>query len=44
MNVIEGKIRNIKDGSKDEVAGKVVKGGGEIMIDWIWKLCNMIFH
>ena len=22
----------------------MVKGGGEVVVDWIWKLCNMAFE
>ena len=28
----------------DEVTGKIVKGGGDRVVDWIWKLCNMAFE
>ena len=38
------KIRNEKATGKSEVIGEVVKGGGQIMTDWIWKLCNMAFE
>ena len=29
---------------KDEVTGEMVKGGGDIVVDWIWRLCNMAFE
>ena len=32
-----GKLNN----SKDEVNGEMVKFGCDIMMDWIWRLCNM---
>ena len=29
---------------KDEVTGEIIKGGGNMMVDWIWRLCNMAFE
>ena len=39
-----GKLKNGKVAGKDEVTGKTINGGGELVIDWIWKLCNMAFE
>ena len=37
------KLQN-KEAGKDEVRGEIVKGGGDVVVDWIWKLCNMTFE
>ena len=29
---------------KDEVTGEMIKGGGDRVVDWIWRLCNMAFE
>ena len=26
------------------LGGKMTKGGGDRVVDWIWKLCNMAFE
>ena len=38
------KLKNGKDAGKDEVTEEMVKGGGDVVVDWIWKLCNMAFE
>ena len=43
VKVRVGKLKNGKDAGKDEVAGEMIKGGGNRVVDWIWRLCNMIF-
>ena len=40
---VEEKVKKLKNG-KDEVTEEMVKGGGEVVVDWIWKLCNMAFE
>ena len=35
------KLKNRKAPGKDEVTGEMIKGGGDRMVDWIWRLCNM---
>src|SRR5678815_3019926 len=40
---IMGRVRKLKNGksaSIDEITGEMIKNGGEMVIDWIWKLCN----
>ena len=37
-----GNHRNGKDAGKDEVTGEMMKCGVEL-VDWIWKLSNMVF-
>ena len=39
-----GKLKNGKAAGKDEVTRVMIKGGGNRMADWIWKLCNMAFE
>ena len=38
-----GKLKNVKAAGK-KIIGKMIKGGGERAVDWIWKLCNMAFE
>ena len=39
-----GKIKNGKAAGKDEVTKEMIKGGGDMVVDWIWRLCNMAFE
>ena len=39
-----GKLKNGKAADKDEITGEIIKGGGDQVVDWIWKLCNMAFR
>ena len=39
-----GKLRNGKAAGNNEVTGDMVKGGVVMVVDWIWKLCNMAFE
>ena len=36
-----GKLKNGKTASKNEITKEMIKGGGDRVVDWIWKLCNM---
>ena len=36
-----GKLKNEKDAGKDEMTGEMIKGKGDRVLDWIWKVCNM---
>ena len=38
-----GKLKNGKVAGKDEVIGEMIKGGSNMVVDWIWSLCNMVF-
>ena len=29
---------------KNEITGEMMKGGGDRVVDWIWRLCNMTFE
>ena len=44
VEVRVGKLKNGKAASKDEVTREIIKGGGNTVVDWIWKLCNMAFE
>ena len=44
VEVRVGKIKNGKAANKDEITGKVIKGRGGRVEDWIWRLCNMAFQ
>ena len=39
-----GKLKNGKAVGKVEVTVEMVKGGGNKVVDWIWRLCNMAFE
>ena len=38
------KFKNGKAAGKDEITGGMIKGGGDRMVDWIWRLCNMVLE
>ena len=29
---------------QNEITGEMIKGGGDRVVDWIWRLCNMAFE
>ena len=37
------KFKNRNTAIKDEVTGEMVKGGGDMVADWIWRVCSMAF-
>ena len=39
-----GKLKNGKVTCKDEITEEMIKGGGDRVVDWIWRLCNMPFE
>ena len=41
VEVRVGKLNNGKAAGKDEITGEIIKGGGNRVVDWIWRLCNM---
>ena len=41
VEVRVGKFKNGKTTDKDEITGKMIKGGGDRVEDCIWRLCNM---
>ena len=38
------KLKNGKGAGKDEITGEMLKGRGDRVVDWIWRLCNMAFE
>ena len=30
--------------NKNQCTGERIKGGGDRAVDWIWRLCNMVFE
>ena len=38
------KLKNGKAVGEDEITGEMIKGGGDIVVDWIWRICNMVFE
>ena len=44
VEVRVGKIKNGKAAGRDEVTGEMIKGGGNRVVDWIWRLCNIVFE
>ena len=39
-----GKLKTGKASTKGDITGEIIKGGGEIVADWIWRVCNMAFE
>ena len=39
-----GKLKNEKAAGKNEITGEMIKGVGDKVVDWIWRLCNMAFE
>ena len=39
-----GKHKNGKAAGKDGVNRKMIKFGGDMVVDWIWKLCHIFFE
>ena len=38
------KLKNGKAAGKDEVTEEMIKDGCDIGVDWIWRVCNMVFE
>ena len=38
------KLKNGKSAGKDDITKEMIKGGGDRVVDWIWRLCNMAFE
>ena len=39
-----GKLKNVKAAGGDGITGEMIKGGGDRVVDWIWRLCHMAFE
>ena len=37
------KLKNEKAAGKDEITGEMMKGVGDMGVDWIWMLCSIVF-
>ena len=44
VEVRVGKFKSGKAACKEEFTGGMIKGGGDRVVDWIWRLCNMAFE
>ena len=44
VEVRVGKLKNGKAAGKDEVTGEMIKGGGNMVVDSIRRVCNMNFE
>ena len=44
VGVILGKLKNGKAAGGDEITEEMIKGVGDRVVDWIWRLCNMAFE
>ena len=44
VQVRVSKLKNRKFSGKDKITGEMIKGGGDRVMDWIWRLCNMAFE
>ena len=38
------KLKNRRAISVDEVIEEMIKVGGNMVVDWFWRLCNMSFE
>ena len=36
--------KNGKSVGKDEITGEIIQGGGDRVVKWIWRLCNMVYE
>ena len=46
MEKLQARVRKAKSGKaagKDEITGEMIKGRGDKVGDWIWKLCNVMW-
>ena len=37
-----GKLKNGKDAGKDEITGEMIKGGGDKVVEWIWRPLRVV--
>ena len=44
VEVRVGKLKNGKAAYKDEITGEMIKGSGDRVVVWIWRLCNVPFE
>ena len=40
---VNKRVKKLKNGNgKDQVSAAVIKSRGELVIEWVWKLCKMV--
>ena len=39
-----GKLKNEKAAGKDEITGQMIKGEGDRVVNWIWRLRKIAFE
>ena len=39
-----GNLKNGKAEVGDEITLEMIKGGGDRMVDWLWRICNMLLE
>ena len=44
VEVRVGKLKNGKAAGGDEITEEIIKGGGDRVVDWIWRICSMSFE
>ena len=44
LEVRVGKLKNRKAADKDKGKEEGIKGGGDMVMDCIWRLCNIVFE
>ena len=44
VEVRVGKLKHGKAPVGDEITREMIKGEGDRVVDWIWRLCNMAFE
>ena len=44
VEVRVGKLKNGKVAGGDEITGEMIKGGGDRVVDWIWRPCSVAFE
>ena len=44
VEVKVGKLKNGKAAGKDEITGEMIKGGGDRVLDWIWRQYSFAFE
>ena len=44
VEVRVGKLKDGKTAGNDEITGEMIKGGGDRVVDYVRRLCNMAFE
>ena len=44
VEVRVGKLKNGKAAIGDEFTREMIKGGGDRVVDWIWRMCYLAFE